>query len=348
MYLIEKSDITMQDIETLIKQASDQIQNAANLGLLDEIRVRYLGKKGLLTEQMKSLGQLEPQQRKEAGKRLNQAKQQVQDFIKDRQESLQAQSRQAELAAETVDVTLPGVDLSIGNMHPISRTRRRVEQFFVSAGFDLAQGPEVEDDYHNFGALNMPDHHPARDMQDTFYFANNLLLRTHTSSVQIRQMEKSKPPFRLIASGRVYRSDSPDLTHTPMFHQIEGLMVDENISFTHLKGILTEFLQSFFGKALQTRFRPSYFPFTEPSAEVDIECVSCEGNGCRICSHTGWLEILGCGMVHPNVFSSVGVDTERYTGFAFGIGIERLAMLHYGITDCRSFYENDLRFIQQF
>ena len=254
---------------------------------------------------------------------------------------------EAALAAESVDVTLPGRNSEVGGLHPVTRTLQRIERYFKNIGFDVAEGPEIEDGHHNFTALNIPEHHPARAMHDTFYFDADKLLRTHTSPVQIRVMEEEQPPLRLIAPGRVYRCDS-DLTHTPMFHQIEGLMVDENISFTDLKGILSDFLQAFFEKPLKVRFRPSYFPFTEPSAEADIECVICGGEGCRVCSHTGWIEILGCGMVHPNVFKHVNIDSEKYLGFAFGLGVERMAMLRYGVNDLRMFFENDLRFLKQF
>lgn len=338
----------MEALATLEQQACDEIAAAADLRLLDDIRVRYLGKKGLLTEQLKQLGSLPAEQRPQAGQAINVAKKQVQDAIEARKTDLQNAALQARLASECVDVTLPGRGQQPGGLHPITRTLQRIEQLFAGMGFESVQGPEIEDDYHNFEALNIPAHHPARAMHDTFYVDDHRVLRTHTSPVQIRVMETQKPPFRIIAPGRVYRCDS-DLTHSPMFHQVEGLLVDENVSFADLKGMLDEFLKYFFERDdLGVRFRPSYFPFTEPSAEVDIECVMCSGKGCRVCSHTGWLEILGCGMVNPRVFDHVGVDNEQYTGLAFGIGVERLTMLKYGVNDLRLFFENDLRFLRQF
>ena len=338
----------MEALAALEQQARDAVAAAADLKALDDIRVQYLGKKGLLTEQLKQLGKLPAEQRPQAGQAINVAKQQVQDAIEMRKADLQRAALQAQLAGERVDVTLPGRGQHSGGLHPVTRTLARIEQLFAGMGFESVSGPEIEDDYHNFEALNIPAHHPARAMHDTFYIDAHRVLRTHTSPVQIRVMESQKPPFRVIAPGRVYRCDS-DLTHTPMFHQVEGLLVDENVSFADLKGLLDEFLKHFFERDdLGVRFRPSYFPFTEPSAEVDIECVMCSGKGCRVCSQSGWLEILGCGMVHPNVFEHVGVDNERYTGLAFGVGVERLAMLKYGVNDLRLFFENDLRFLQQF
>ncbi|MDG1253909.1 MAG: phenylalanine--tRNA ligase subunit alpha, partial [Glaciecola sp.] len=278
---------------------------------------------------------------------VNLAKQEVTGLIDVRFKALAEAAMNAALEAEKIDVTLPGRGEETGGLHPVTRTLQRIEQYFQHIGFQVAEGPEVEDSTHNFTALNIPEHHPARAMHDTFYFNAETLLRTHTSPVQVRVMEGQAPPLRVIAPGRVYRCDS-DLTHTPMFHQVEGLMVDEHVSFTDLKGILADFLKAFFEKDLNVRFRPSYFPFTEPSAEADIECVMCDGKGCRVCSHTGWLEVLGCGMVHPNVLKSVGIDPEEYTGFAFGMGVERLTMLRYGVNDLRAFFENDLRFLKQF
>ena len=336
------------DVEKIQSFALATISEAIDVKTLENLRVQLLGKKGQLTELLKGLGQMEVQQRKMAGQALNIAKQSIQDAITARRLILEQKLSQDELQKDQIDVSLPGIGIAKGYPHPLAMTQRRIEAFFRDAGFKLAQGPEIEDDYHNFAALNIPKQHPARDMQDTFYFPSGLVLRTQTSSVQIREMEQSKPPFRFIAAGKVYRSDAPDLTHSPMFHQVEGLMVDEHINFANLKSILNQFLHYFFQQDLPTRFRPSYFPFTEPSAEVDIGCVQCQGKGCRICSHTGWIEILGCGMVHPNVFNHVGIDSERYTGFAFGMGIERLAMLRYGVTDIRLFYENDIRFLSQF
>ncbi|HYQ90680.1 MAG TPA: phenylalanine--tRNA ligase subunit alpha [Candidatus Competibacteraceae bacterium] len=332
----------------LVHAAQLALVQADDLSRLDQIRVQYLGKKGVLTERLKQLGKLPPEQRPQFGQMINEAKDEIQRALEARKAALLAEQLESQLRAEAVDVTLPGRGQQPGGLHPITRTLERIEAFFTQVGFIIAEGPEVEDDFHNFEALNIPAHHPARAMHDTFYFDSRLLLRTHTSNVQIRTMEAQSPPVRIIAPGRVYRCDS-DITHTPMFHQVEGLFVDEDVSFADLRGVLDDFLRQFFEKAdLQVRFRPSYFPFTEPSAEVDIQCVMCGGEGCRVCSHTGWLEVLGCGMVHPAVFQQVGIDSERYTGYAFGMGVERLAMLRYGVNDLRLFFENDLRFLQQF
>jgi phenylalanyl-tRNA synthetase alpha chain len=336
------------DLEKLTADAQEKIDAADNLDDLDQIRVDYLGKKGELTSLLKTLGTLPAEERKTAGQDINTAKRDVQQAIELRKQSLEAAKLNARLASEKVDVTLPGRGQRAGGLHPVTRTMARIEDMFSRLGFSVAQGPEIEDDFHNFEALNIPSHHPARAMHDTFYFDANTLLRTHTSPVQVRHMETNKPPLRIIAPGRVYRCDS-DLTHTPMFHQVEGLLVDENVSFADLMGTLADFLKQFFeNEDLQTRFRPSYFPFTEPSSEVDIQCVMCEGEGCRVCGQTGWLEVLGCGIVHPRVFESAGIDTEKYTGYAFGMGVERLAMLRYGVNDLRLFFENDLKFLQQF
>jgi len=337
----------VQGLESLVQEAQQAVEAASDLQALDQIRVQYLGKKGALTEQMKQLGSLSPEERPQAGQAINQAKQAVQQAIEARKDALQSEALNAKLAAESVDITLPGRSAEQGGLHPISRTLERIESLFTQLGFEVAQGPEIEDDYHNFEALNIPETHPARAMHDTFYVDEHTVLRTHTSPVQIRVMENRQPPLRVIAPGRVYRCDS-DLTHTPMFHQIEGLMVDENVSFADLKGMLDEFLRNFYEKELKVRFRPSYFPFTEPSAEADVQCVHCGGEGCRVCSHTGWLEVLGCGVVHPKVLESAGIDSEKYVGFAFGIGVERLAMQRYGVNDLRLFFENDLRFLKQF
>jgi phenylalanyl-tRNA synthetase alpha chain len=328
-------------------QARKQVAEADTLGKLDQVRVHYLGKKGVFTERMKELGTLPAEQRREAGAWINRAKDQFIADLEARKSALEAIELEERLMRETIDVTLPGRGQRTGGLHPVTLTLRRISQLFKNVGFDIVEGPEVEDDYHNFEALNIPAHHPARAMHDTFYFDEHTLLRTHTSPVQVRIMETQSPPLRVIAPGRVYRCDS-DLTHTPMFHQVEGFVVDRDVSFADLKGILYEFLTLFFEKNMQVRFRPSYFPFTEPSAEVDIECVICGGGGCRVCKHTGWLEVMGCGMIHPRVFEFVKIDPERYTGFAFGLGVERLAMLRYGINDLRLFFENDLRFLSQF
>jgi phenylalanyl-tRNA synthetase alpha chain len=334
-------------IEPLVQAALADIEAASDLQALDDMRVRYLGKSGLLTAQLKQLGRLPAEERPAAGQAINRAKGAVQQAIEARKGLLAEESLTARLAAERVDVTLPGRGQREGGLHPVTRTLQRIERLFANAGFEIAEGPEVEDDYHNFEALNIPAHHPARAMHDTFYFDAHLLLRTHTSPVQIRVMENQGPPLKIIAPGRVYRCDS-DLTHTPMFHQVEGLLVAEEVSFADLKGVLYDFLTSFFERDLALRFRPSYFPFTEPSAEVDIQCVMCNGAGCRVCKQSGWLEVLGCGMVYPEVFRHVGIDSERYLGYAFGMGVERLAMLRYGINDIRLYFENDLRFLRQF
>ena len=336
------------DLDNLLQQASRAVSDAADMAALDAVRVAYLGKKGELTAQLKNLGQLPAEQRPAAGQSINQAKQQVQEWIETRRTTLADEAISSRLQVEQVDISLPGRRRNAGGLHPVTLTMNRIDRMFGKLGFDVAEGPEVEDDFHNFEALNIPEQHPARAMHDTFYFDDGMLLRTHTSPVQIRVMENQEPPLRVIAPGRVYRCDS-DLTHTPMFHQVEGLLVDVDVSFSVLKGTLEEFLKLFFEQDdLKTRFRPSYFPFTEPSMEVDISCVMCSGNGCRVCSHTGWLEVLGCGMVHPELFRHTGVDAEKYTGYAFGMGVERLAMLRYGVNDLRLFFDNDLRFLQQF
>lgn len=337
----------MADTESLLQRALQEVEQAVDEKALDQIRVAYLGKKGELTTLLKGLGKLPADERPAAGEAINRAKQQVQKAIEARKQQLVQQALSAKLADEALDITLPGRRQSPGGLHPVTRTIERIREIFAAAGYEVAEGPEIEDDYHNFGALNIPEHHPARAMHDTFYIDPGVVLRTHTSPVQVRVMEQGEPPFRMICPGRVYRCDS-DLTHTPMFHQVEGLLVDEDVSFADLKGTLEDFLQSFFEEDLAVRFRPSYFPFTEPSAEVDMSCVMCGGKGCRVCSHTGWLEVLGCGMVHPKVLEYSNIDTERYRGFAFGMGVERLAMLRYGVNDLRLFFENDLRFLRQF
>jgi phenylalanyl-tRNA synthetase alpha chain len=337
----------MTDLDAILEQATHEIHTADDLKNLDHYRVLYLGKKGRLTEYLKNLGHLPLEERPLAGQRVNLIKEKIQTLIEARSEVLNQQKISEQLTAETIDITLPGRQRQLGTLHPVTKTRERIEALFAQMGFLTVDGPEIEDDYHNFEALNIPAMHPARAMQDTFYFPDNTVLRTQTSSVQIRVMENTKPPLRIIAMGRVYRRDF-DITHTPMFHQIEGLMVDENVSFADLKGILKQFLQAFFEADVPIRFRASYFPFTEPSAEVDIGCQNCQSRGCRICKNTGWLEVLGCGMVHPNVFRFVGIDSERYTGWAFGAGLDRLTMLRYGITDLRALFENDLRFLKQF
>ena len=335
------------NLEQILAQGLQAIAEAKDLNQLDQVRVSYLGKKGEFTLQMKQLGKLDPDQRRAVGQVINKAKGEFQQKLEAAKTVMQQAVLEERLASESVDVTLPGRGQAIAGLHPVTITLRRISKIFASVGFKVVDGPEIEDDYHNFEALNIPAHHPARAMHDTFYFDAHTVLRTHTSPVQIRAMEAEKPPLKVIAPGRVYRCDS-DITHTPMFHQVEGFLVDTDVSFADLKGVVYEFLQAFFEKDIQVRFRPSYFPFTEPSAEVDIECVMCGGKGCRVCGHTGWLEVMGCGMIHPEVFKSVDINSDEFTGFAFGMGVERLAMLRYGINDLRMFFENDLKFLEQF
>src|ERR1700733_4020963 len=337
----------MSDLSSLVSAALDEVTRVGDLAALDEVRVRWLGKKGTLTEQLKALGALPAAERRDAGAKINEAKSLLQTALDERRVALEKAEIDSQLAAGRIDVTLPGRGEERGGLHPVTKARLRIEKLFRRAGFEVASGPEIEDDFHNFEALNIPANHPARAMHDTFYFPDGRLLRTHTSPVQIRSMLAHGAPLAIIAPGRVYRCDS-DMTHSPMFHQLEALLVDEKISFANLKAILHGFVEAFFERDLAMRLRPSYFPFTEPSAEVDMSCVFCDGAGCRICKHTGWLEILGCGMVHPNVLKASGVDPERYTGYAFGAGIDRLAMLRYGVNDMRLFFENDLRFLEQF
>ncbi|MBI3140919.1 MAG: phenylalanine--tRNA ligase subunit alpha [Rhodocyclales bacterium] len=340
----------MTDLEQLVARATAEFSGISDAAALEQAKARYLGKSGSVTELLKGLGKLAPEERKSAGAAINSAKERIEAALTDRREALRRAALDAQLKAEALDVTLPGRGLPAGGLHPVTRTLERIEELFRSIGFDVADGPEIEDDFHNFTALNTPENHPARSMHDTFYLENapGLLLRTHTSPIQVRYMETHKPPIRIIAPGRVYRVDS-DATHSPMFHQVEGLWIDEAVSFADLKGVFTDFLRNFFEKPeLRTRFRPSFFPFTEPSAEIDMSCVFCEGNGCRVCSHTGWLEIAGSGMVHPNVLRHVGIDSEKYIGFAFGMGPDRLTMLRYGVNDLRLFFDGDLRFLSQF
>ncbi len=337
----------MSDLPALTAEALAQIAASDSLAALDELRVHWLGRKGMLTEQLKSLGKLPPDARPAAGARINASKSELQAAIEARRAVLGQSAITRALSAGAVDVTLPGRGEAGGGVHPITRLRLRIEELFLRAGYEIATGPEVEDEFHNFEALNIPANHPSRAMHDTFYLDGGLLLRTHTSPVQVRAMLQRQPPFALIAPGRVYRFDS-DVSHSPMFHQLEGLLVDTQVSFANLKSVLHQFMESLFERSLSMRLRPSYFPFTEPSAEVDISCLLCAGAGCRVCKQTGWLEVAGCGMVHPNVFRACGIDAERYTGFAFGFGIERLAMLRYGVNDLRLFFENDLRFLAQF
>ena len=335
----------MSEIESLQTEALAAIADASAPDALEALRVSLLGKSGRLTAQLKSLGALPPEERKPAGEAINRARDAITDALTARKSVLDAAALDARLANESIDITLPGRDADVGTLHPVGRTLERIAEIFAGLGYAQAQGPEIEDDWHNFEALNFPPHHPARAMHDTFYFPDGRLLRTHTSGVQIRYMldhvrSGQEPPLRMIAAGKVYRSDS-DQTHTPMFHQVEGLLVDEHASFADLKGTLAEFVRAFFGRDFDMRFRPSYFPFTEPSAEVDIAWQQADGS-------QRWLEVLGCGMVHPNVLRAVGIDPERYTGFAFGLGVERFAMLREGVDDLRSFFENDVRFLRRF
>ena len=337
----------MDSLESIKDKALALIESASSLAQLDDVRVKFLGKKGVISGQMKTLGKLSAEERPKAGSKINEVRDCVADALEVKKSTLEFEAETHDLMRDAVDVTMPGCQQRVGGLHPVTRTLSRLDRLFTSLGYTVATGPEIEDDWHNFEALNIPSHHPARAMHDTFYFDDGRVLRTHTSPVQIRTMVSEEPPIRIVAPGRVYRCDS-DLTHTPMFHQLEGLVVDKDISFADLKGTIITFLNRFFEVDLDVRFRPSYFPFTEPSAEVDVQCVMCEGSGCRVCSHTGWLEVMGCGMVHPKVFEHTGIDTAVYTGFAFGMGIERLAMLRYGIGDLRLFYENDLQFLNQF
>jgi phenylalanyl-tRNA synthetase alpha chain len=326
------------------QQALRELNGAKTVQEIEDVSIRYLGRKGILTQFLRNISKLPVEQRPAAGKKANEIKTVLDKAFKAAAEKLASQEDEKD---QKIDVSLPGREAARGTLHPITQVNQEICDIFSSLGFDIGEGPEVESDWYNFEALNFPKDHPARDMQDTFFVSEDVVLRTHTSPLQIRTMEKQQPPVRIITPGKVYRCDS-DLTHTPMFHQVEGLLVDENISFGDLKGILTTFVHQMFDRQTSLRFRPSFFPFTEPSAEVDILCVICRGQGCRVCSHTGWLEILGSGMVHPALYENVGYDAERYTGFAFGMGVERIAMLKYGIDDIRRFFENDMRFLSQF
>ena len=343
----------MQELELILNQALKQFAAIDQPAELEQAKARYLGKEGRLTELLKGLGKLSADERPAAGARINQVKQAIESALQQRRDELQQRQLQHKLAAEALDVTLPGRGLGSGGLHPVTRTLERIESLFHSLGFAVIYGPEIESDFYNFTALNIPENHPARAMHDTFYIDEKHVLRTHTSPVQIHYMEHNQPPLKIISPGRVYRCDS-DVTHSPMFHQVEGLWIDEQVNFAMLKGVLADFMRRFFERDdMQVRFRPSFFPFTEPSAEMDIQCEQCHGSGCRVCSHTGWLEVLGCGMVHPNVLKHVNrdsekYDSEKYLGFAFGLGVERLAMLRYGVADLRLFYEGDLRFLKQF
>lgn len=337
----------MQDIILLQQQAANAIAQAQDIAALEAIRVDYLGKKGQLTEILKGLSSLSAEEKPKVGQLVNQVKRDISALIDDKMSQLKELELEKKLAGERIDVTLPGRNLKAGSLHPVTQVKQYVNDYFSRLGFDIVAGPEIETEFYNFEALNIPGHHPARAMHDTFYFGDGYLLRTHTSPVQIRTMEERQPPFRLIAPGRVYRCDS-DVTHTPMFHQVEGLLIDKQATLAGLKGLLQGFFAKFFGRELALRFRPSYFPFTEPSAEVDIECTQCYGKGCRSCKFTGWLEVLGCGMVHPNVLTAVNISPDEFQGWAFGMGMDRLAMLYFGIDDLRMMFENDLTFLKQF
>lgn len=336
-----------EEVREICDRAFAELSSLDDFKSLQECRVRYLGKKGLVTGLLKSLGRLPAEQRPAAGQVINKAKASIEEALEKARERIEKVEKERELKSRRIDITLPGFFVPFGRLHPISQVMEEISRIFVSLGFRVEDGPEVEDEYHNFEALNIPPEHPARDMQDTFYVRGGAVLRTHTSPVQIRVMEREKPPLRIIAPGKVYRCDS-DQTHTPMFHQIEGFLVDRNVSMADLKGVLEAFLHAVFGKETPVRLRPSYFPFTEPSAEIDIGCVMCGAKGCGVCKRTGWIEILGAGLINPRVFEHCGYDPEEVTGFAFGLGIERIAMLKYGIDDLRLFFENDIRFLEQF
>jgi phenylalanyl-tRNA synthetase alpha chain len=336
-----------EKLRHLKDEAWKHITEADDTGELDRIRVQYLGKKGELTGLLRNMGSLPAEERPEVGKMVNELRSQLEDFLRDRIRSLEAKELQRRLQRETIDITLPGRQPAIGRKHPLNQVLDEIKAIFIGMGFEVVEGPEVELDYYNFEALNLPPDHPTRDMQDTFFITDDILLRSQTSPVQVRVMEKQRPPVRIIAPGKVYRVDF-DATHSPMFHQVEGLLVDEHTTFGDLKGILGAFIEAIFGEGRGIRFRPSFFPFTEPSAEIDVECIMCNGSGCRVCSNTGWLEILGAGMVDPRVLQMVGYEVDRYQGFAFGMGVERIAMLKYGIDDIRLLFENDMRFLNQF
>jgi phenylalanyl-tRNA synthetase alpha chain len=337
----------VDDLQSLKKAFLDEIAAVTDLAALQQIKSRFTGKKGLLTEKLKALSALSPDEKRSYGKLVNEIKEFIEGTVREKDLALKEIEKENRLLNEKIDITLPGKSVLFGRKHPINQILSEIKDIFVSMGFGIEEGPEVELDYYNFEALNLPKDHPARDMQDTFYVSDDVVLRTHTSPVQVRVMEKKKPPLKIIAPGKVYRCDS-DVSHTAMFHQVEGLMVDTGVTFSDLKGVLELFIHSFFGKDTPVRFRPSYFPFTEPSAEVDIGCIFCSGKGCRVCKTTGWLEVLGCGMVNPRVFEMSGYQPDEYTGFAFGMGVERMTMLKYSIDDIRLFYENDLRFLKQF
>ena len=339
----------MQDqLNRILEEAKSQLEKATDKGQAEELRIRLLGKKGELTQLLKGMGKLSPEERKSTGQMVNSVKGQIETMLEDKFEEIREKAREAQFKVERIDVTEPGRRPKLGAKHPLTVTMEEISKVFMSMGFSIVEGPEVETVFNNFDALNASPDHPARDMTDTFYITEDVLLRTQTSPVQVRTLLKQKPPIKVISPGRCFRCDTPDATHSPMFHQIEGLVVDEGITMADLKGTLDTFAKQLFGPETKTKFRPHHFPFTEPSAEVDVSCFKCGGKGCRVCKGSGWIEILGCGMVHPNVLKVGGLDTEKYTGFAFGLGVERVAMLKYGVDDIRLFYENDMRFIEQF
>ncbi|MBE6045860.1 MAG: phenylalanine--tRNA ligase subunit alpha [Clostridiales bacterium] len=339
----------MQDqLNKILEQAKSQLESATDRAQAEELRVRLLGKKGELTQILKGMGKLSPEERKSTGQLVNGVKGQIESMLENKFEELKSKAKEAQFKVERIDVTEPGRRPKLGARHPLTVTMEEISKVFMNMGFSIVEGPEVETVFNNFDALNASPDHPARDMTDTFYITEDVLLRTQTSPVQVRTLLKQKPPIKVISPGRCFRCDTPDATHSPMFHQIEGLVVDEGITMADLKGTLDSFAKQLFGPETKTKFRPHHFPFTEPSAEVDVSCFKCGGKGCRVCKGSGWIEILGCGMVHPNVLKVGGLDTEKYTGFAFGLGVERVAMLKYGVDDIRLFYENDMRFIEQF
>ncbi|MGM0413935.1 MAG: phenylalanine--tRNA ligase subunit alpha [Bacillota bacterium] len=337
-----------ETINGILEEFKEEYSQANDLDTLEELRIKYLGKKGEVQKLFNKMGSIPAEKRPVLGKEANILKQKIEADITEKKEKFEAEAKAEKLAEETIDVTLPGRTIRQGARHPLSVVTEELEDIFIGLGFEIAEGPELEDEYHNFEALNIPENHPARDLQDTLYFNDSFLLRTHTSPVQVRTMENTEPPIRIIAPGRVYRADELDASHSPVFHQLEGLVIDENITFGDLKGTIRAMVEEIYGKEQEVRFRPSYFPFTEPSAEVDVSCIVCQGEGCSLCSRTGWLEIMGSGMVHPNVLRMSGIDPEKYSGFAFGMGIDRITLLKYGINDIRLLFENDRRFLKQF
>ena len=337
-----------ETINGILEEFQEEYSDSNDLDALEELRIKYLGKKGEVQNLFNKMGSIPAEKRPVLGKEANILKQKIEAELNEKKEKFEAEAKAKKLAEETIDVTLPGRTIKQGARHPLSVVTEELEDIFIGLGFEIAEGPELEDEYHNFEALNIPENHPARDLQDTLYFNDSFLLRTHTSPVQVRTMENTEPPIRIIAPGRVYRADELDASHSPVFHQLEGLVIDENITFGDLKGTIRAMVEEIYGKGQEVRFRPSYFPFTEPSAEVDVSCIVCQGEGCSLCSRTGWLEIMGSGMVHPNVLRMSGIDPEKYSGFAFGMGIDRITLLKYGINDIRLLFENDRRFLKQF